>query len=675
MRLTLLALLMFVAVGCGSGQQTSLTNTPGPTLPSGSPAPTGANISVAISPASAQVEVGKSQQYSAAVTNDASGRGVIWRVVSCSGEIAGSACGFVDSTGKYTAPVGLGLVSRNTVTLQASTIADPSKIAFAEAVVVPVPTGATISPLNVYVQNGGVVKFTAVVNPAGASQSVEWSLSGPGCSGASCGSIDVSGQYTAPSTSPSPAQVSVTAVPSGHPEAQASATALIEDNAENGKLEGRYAFLLNGYDGDGYAATAGSFVADGKGQITSGVLDRAWVIGVSTGDSFTGSYFIGPDNRGSIVLNTNRGNYSFSVALNSISQGVARRGRLVDFEDHLTATGWLAKQDPAGFADSAISGGYAFRLTGQGTRGTYLMAVGGRFTANAGSITDGQADIDNGGLGLSTTPFAGSYSVDATGRGTVVLPLGTFVSYVISSDELILMQIHPSDWPSTRLNGIVLRQSGGPFTNASLSGPAVLNLSAENRALIARMDFDGNGNIAGSYDEMIGEIVSVNDFPLTGNYQLDPNGLGRGTLQLIGDAKSYVLYSVAPGIAFVIDSSTRSGKFEAQAAGPFGTASLNGVYSIASLPMPQQWVNTFFTGSVTADGNGSLSGTRDGLSTGQTLNATYSVAANGRVSMNINGAPQTRIFYIVSPAKIIGVASGQNLPDPSKVSTFTVLEK
>jgi hypothetical protein len=53
--------------------------------------------------------------------------------------------------------------------------------------------------------------FVAVVSPAGASQSVAWSVAGTGCSGASCGTIDASGLYTAPPAVPTPATVTVTA--------------------------------------------------------------------------------------------------------------------------------------------------------------------------------------------------------------------------------------------------------------------------------------------------------------------------------------------------------------------------------------------------------------------------------------------------------------------------------
>src|SRR5260370_978231 len=71
--------------------------------------------------------------------------------------------------------------------------------------------GVTVSPASATVQTGGVQQFTATVSPSGANQAVIWSLSGTGCTGASCGTIDTTGKYTAPATTPNPPTVTVRA--------------------------------------------------------------------------------------------------------------------------------------------------------------------------------------------------------------------------------------------------------------------------------------------------------------------------------------------------------------------------------------------------------------------------------------------------------------------------------
>src|SRR6266403_59983 len=75
----------------------------------------------------------------------------------------------------------------------------------------PAPTAVTVTPSSVTVQTGGVQQFTATVSPSGANQAVTWSFPGTGCTGASCGTIDATGKYTAPTTAPNPPTVTVRA--------------------------------------------------------------------------------------------------------------------------------------------------------------------------------------------------------------------------------------------------------------------------------------------------------------------------------------------------------------------------------------------------------------------------------------------------------------------------------
>src|SRR5258705_1097251 len=69
----------------------------------------------------------------------------------------------------------------------------------------------TVSPSSATVQTGGVQQFSATVSPSGANQAVTWSLSGTGCTGASCGTIDATGKYTAPASVPNPPTVTARA--------------------------------------------------------------------------------------------------------------------------------------------------------------------------------------------------------------------------------------------------------------------------------------------------------------------------------------------------------------------------------------------------------------------------------------------------------------------------------
>jgi hypothetical protein len=177
-------------------------------------------IAVTISPTTAQVLTGAHQQFSASVANT-SNTAVTWSL-SGSG-CSGAACGSISSGGLYTAPSSAPSPARVTVT--ATSAADPTKFSTAIVTIVP-PVAVTISPTTAQVVTGGHEQFTA--NVANTSNTAAtWSLSGSGCSGAACGSVSSTGFYTAPSSVPSPAQVTVTATSVADPTKSSSAVVTI----------------------------------------------------------------------------------------------------------------------------------------------------------------------------------------------------------------------------------------------------------------------------------------------------------------------------------------------------------------------------------------------------------------------------------------------------------------
>jgi len=178
------------------------------------------DISITVSPGTAPVELGSLRQFAASVTSSGNpNRAVSWSV-SGSG-CSGAACGTVDSSGLFTAPQIL--PSPPSVTLTARSVADPSKAASA-AITVTSNFALTVSgPASV--NTGATVAYTATITPApnsNPSRVVNWSVSGPGCSGAACGSITGTGNYTAPASAPSPAAVNITATPEADPSKAAS---------------------------------------------------------------------------------------------------------------------------------------------------------------------------------------------------------------------------------------------------------------------------------------------------------------------------------------------------------------------------------------------------------------------------------------------------------------------
>jgi uncharacterized protein YjdB len=153
-------------------------------------------VTVAVSPATAILLVGQTQQFAATVTN-AIDTSVTWTRTP--------AVGTISATGLYTAPSTL--ASQQTVTVIATSVADPTKSAAASVTLRPVTI--TISPTSSIQYRSQARQFTATLTNAPTS-AVTWTRS------PAVGTISSSGLYTSPSTVTAVQTVTVT-VTSGAP--------------------------------------------------------------------------------------------------------------------------------------------------------------------------------------------------------------------------------------------------------------------------------------------------------------------------------------------------------------------------------------------------------------------------------------------------------------------------
>jgi hypothetical protein len=646
--------------GSGSGQSGSSQNS---------------SIIVTVSPSDASVQVGLTFQFSATVQGDPTHSGVTWTVQS---DCAGGDCGTIDSTGKYFAPKTPHDVIGIYIT--ATSVANPSKSGVGVIWVTHAPTGISVSPTVAWIPVNGTQQFLATGTPFFAVPVVNWSVSGAGCTGPSCGTIDAVGNYTAPSVIPDPPQVTVTATSIANAATMGYADVTIGGNMsspDDSKLNGQYAFMLKGFDGDGTSALVGSFTADGHGIISSGIADYFFGFGWYrfTGIGLSGTYSVGPDNQASIAINPINTSYpqTFTLALGSFQRGVATRGRMIELDkEQVWAGGVLAKQDPNAFSAAAIAGDYAFSFEGVGLGGWPLQSAG-RFTVTGGNISAGHADIYGVGLARdgsgSLTPetdvaFTGLYDVSPNGRGTAIfddLPYANFSFYVVSANELFFIEL--SECPSTGIctgqsgsSGLALRQSGGPYSPSSLNGTSTF--SRNGSAAGVGLDSFSDGRLSETIEQNNGGVIT-GPTSLNGTYTVDANGLGRGSMSLAGGSQAKSFYLVSPGKAFTVDlTSYESGMFEPQTTGPYSNSSIQGTYLFGSRPW-LDFTNDPAEGILTADGTGNLTDVINEVAgTAKSDKGSYSVAPNGRTTVTLDtydGSTSNWVFYPVSDSKAVGI--------------------
>lgn len=157
----------------------------------------GGTVKVTISPTTATVKLGQTEQFSAAVTGN-SNTSVTWAVNNVTG--GNATVGTITTQGFYTAPSNA--VNASSVTVTATSVADTSKSASATvtvssgAVVTVLPTaGATVAVGDCYQFSDTVTNLTSTTEPT----AVNWYVNSVQGGNSTTGTITTTGYYCAPS--------------------------------------------------------------------------------------------------------------------------------------------------------------------------------------------------------------------------------------------------------------------------------------------------------------------------------------------------------------------------------------------------------------------------------------------------------------------------------------------
>jgi len=213
------------------------------------------DLIVSVSPNGGNVELGAVAPFRAAIASSGHPDTAIrW---SASGGACPASCGTVDASGDYTAP-GI-LPAPPSVTLTAQSVADPAKGA---SVAVNITSNFTLqltAPANLPAGVSTTIVATITPVPGSNPSSVlTLSLSGTGCSGASCGTLSAvttqatggsamveSATYTAPNQAPSPNSVTITATPQADAAKKAQVSIAIQPGVSVSVTPGTATLAVN----------------------------------------------------------------------------------------------------------------------------------------------------------------------------------------------------------------------------------------------------------------------------------------------------------------------------------------------------------------------------------------------------------------------------------------------
>jgi hypothetical protein len=436
----------------------------------------------------------------------------------------------------------------------------------------------------------------------------------------------------------------------------------------NASLKGSYVYHLSGTDvSTGTSAVpyeeAGVFTADGNGHITGGVDDFTEGNIAGLGSTISGTYAIASDGTGSVVLSGTGFTINLVVTLVSSSKAY-----LVE-ADALNASGVAEIQSSSAIAASP-TGTFVFRIHTTSEQGS--AAAVGQFTVATGILQSGSVDVNRSGT--LTSPALTNFTFNSplsNGRGTGNFTQSTGVTsafnyYIIDSNTIELLSTDTSS--SIGGHGRAELQTGGPFSVSSFSGSYVYGSQGDDNSGIDSVNTVGEFKASsgtftsGSYDS-VHDGTPLNNVAVTGGtYQVASNGRVAATLTSSSSTVNKVLWMVNPSRAFFVTASDTSDSFltedgiaDLQSASTFSNASINGQFAF----MMHGFNPNFFidrVGTLQWDGSGNLKLNEFVNDTGSTnspglLTGTYSVAANGRATGNINTLSVNSndlIFYMIS---------------------------
>ena len=316
-------------------------------------------------------------------------------------------------------------------------------------------------------------------------------------------------------------------------------------------LIGTYSFNFSGLSsGLTEQSEVGEFVADGDpghtgtGTITSGELDinNNGVIPITSGN-----YTVSSNGRGTATRVTSAGTFTFDLYMVS-----ANRAKFIETDALATLAGDAFKQQTiVSWGVNALNGPIVLETAGAGPAG--FVADVGSFTSDgpatfvAGS---GTLDQNSGGTATSASSLGGTYTLDASGRGTLIIPGHTYVFYMISPTSAVIQETTAG----VVAHGFLAQPQGGPFTTASLSGSYALNLTGNERRryatgkrqdIVGKLAANGTGSVTAS-------SLDVNNFgttqiavPSIGTYTAVAAN-GRTTMLFNSPTRNLVLYLVSP---------------------------------------------------------------------------------------------------------------------------------
>lgn len=380
----------------------------------------------------------------------------------------------------------------------------------------------------------------------------------------------------------------------------------------NASLKGQFAFATNGevIDTTGTEtplARTGSFIADGNGNITSGVED---VVAPNAAPNLDititgGSYTVNADGRGTLTLNVTSGGVpatiNFGIVLTSVNNGLLMDETSTSSQAS-TGSGNFFPQDTTAFTNPVLptTAMYVFDFAGFDGN-SFPASLIGEFTAGNGAITSGFEDtnddfsLTSGSIPATTLTAdpADTGSLTTFGRGVATIAGESYVFYIVDSTRIRFISTSGGAMFS---GDAVIQDNTIPASVSSLNSGFVYIVAGStptggltrvgrftaNAANLTNIEVDTNNG--GTFTSTTGAT--------TASITVDAAHPGRGTISISGNGLSIPLtfvFYLSSAKQGVIQETTLSagvpiavadGTLAEQSGSPFSASNITGTYVV-----------------------------------------------------------------------------------------------
>jgi hypothetical protein len=538
---------------------------------------------------------------------------------------------------------------------------------------------------------GGTLTVNATVSNDAGNGGVNWSVT---CASAGCGSFVTSHTasgtattYDAPPVPPTGGTVTITATAADAPSPKVSAVVTVTalpltittSSLPNGTLNTAYSATITASGG----VPPYTFTLDAASSALPAPLTfnpgspSATITGTPAAASTTNNIIVDVKDSEGTPMTAQK---TYSLTINAAT-AACNKGN-----------------------ESFLKGQYALQLQGFDSNGP--VALIGSFTADGtGKITAGEEDVNNSATGTTPPPLSiiaagSSYSVglDTNGgyRGCMTIATSAatstyrFALNQITSNVAFGGQLIEFDSTGTNVTGGMYQQTASAFSNTQVSGNYAFGASTSESVTTAQrfamagvfsvsgttissgsVDADENGNVNNHCTTpctFTGTRGSPDSNGRT-TFSITPTGAGTSTIDM-------VYYTVFTGALVMMNTDTQInnapfvGTIMQQSGEPFSDASLIGTNSVlyatglsgGTPPTANTLIGLVqFTSPNNYAFNADQSG--NGTISTQSDTGTFSVAANGRLTLTSSGSGggHNPVIYLVKPGKAFLVGTDNSV--------------